>query len=186
MSPRVLLGFAFGHRGPEAGISNMDMAAYAIVDWNKWQYRSLQREIAQAAEQLGFVPEHVTGEGGLGRWYHAQEIVRLQLDDLQARGYHLSDLEYDVLCSKTHWSGCLWFLKKELASRGVINPTIVRLPAKVRYDIASWQVSTRSSIHVFVPKVWRGIQSLWRGDISIWDVLRYFAGRSWSWPGSGV
>ncbi|MBI2062369.1 MAG: hypothetical protein HYT64_01630 [Candidatus Yanofskybacteria bacterium] len=152
------------------------MGAYAAVLWNEWQYHSLQREIAQTTEQLGFVPEHVTGEGGLGRRYPTQEVVRLQLDDLHIRGYHLSDLEYDVLCHKTHWSGCLWFLKQELVARGVVNPTIVRLPAKVRYDSVSWQVSTRSPVHMFVPKIWRGLQSLLRGDISIRDVLRYFFG----------
>jgi len=174
---KVLLGFAFGHRGPEPGLSNEDMGSHAVTHWNEWQFHSIQREIAQVTERLGFEPEHTTGEGGLGQWYHTQELVHLQLDALESRGYNLSETEYYVLCHRTHWSGCLWFLKKELTSRGVIELKIVRLPVKVRYDRLSWQKSNRSPIHILVPKIWRGIQSILRREISLKDVLSYFLGK---------
>ena len=119
---KVLLGFAFGHRGPEPGLSNEDMGSYAGAHWSEWGYHSLQHEIAQVTERSGFYPEHITGEGGLGSWYHTQEIVRLQLAGLQSRGYDLSVLEYDLLCHKTHWSGCVWFLKKRAHSSRHIKP----------------------------------------------------------------
>ncbi len=174
---KVLLGFAFGHRGQEPGLSNEDMGSYAVANWSKWQFHSLQYEIAQVVERFGFKAEHIVGEGGLGPWFHTQEIVRQYIDELQSRGVDFSVIEYDVLCHPGHWSGCLWFLKKELAARGVTDAKVTRLPAKVCYDRKSWQWPTRSSVHLTVPKIWRGIQSLWRRDISIQDVLRYFLWR---------
>lgn len=173
---RVLLGFAFGHRGQEPGLSNEDMGSYAVANWSEWAYHLLQYEIAQVVERFSFEPEHVVGKGEFGPWLHTQEIVHRYLNNLQSRGFDLSAIEYDVLCHLTHWSGCLWFLKKELAIRGVIDARITRLPVKVHYDWKSWQWQTRSPVHLAVPKVWRGIQSLWRRDISIRDVLRYFLG----------
>lgn len=62
---KILLGFAFGHRGQEPGLSNEDMGSYAAANWSEWGYHSLQKEIAQVVERLGLFPEHVVGGGGL-------------------------------------------------------------------------------------------------------------------------
>ena len=172
-----MLGFAIGHRGQEPGLSNEDMGFYAAANWSEWNCHLLQYEIAQVVRRVGFKAEHIAGEGGLGLWLHTQELVRQYLDILQSWGVNLSTAEYYVLCHSSHWSGCLWFLKKELVARGVTDPRIARLPVKVRYDYKSWQWPTRSFVHLAVPKVLRGIQSLWRRDISVRDVLRYFLGR---------
>lgn len=168
---KVLLGFAYGHRGQEPGLSNEDMARYAVDHWSEYDCHSFQGEIALASQRLGFTPEH---EVRSTSYLNTGEVAKLQLDELVRQGYNLSNFEYHVLCHDPHWSGCKWFLRKELISRGVIKPCIVHVPAQIRYDKQSYQFWTRGSVIIWIPKILRGIESLLKGEVRLQDVVVHF------------
>jgi len=123
---RVLLGFAWGHRSGEPGLSNEDMAQYAVAHWDEYVHHSFQIEIAKAVRRMDRVPDHEIVGFALKRKLSRDSsmIVRGHLDGLEAKGRGLAELQYDVLCKEEHWLGCKWFLLKELSMRGVLTRSL--------------------------------------------------------------
>jgi hypothetical protein len=173
---KAILGFAFGHINGEPGISNEDMAEYAVRHWDEYAHHSFQIEITKAVRSIGKEPDHQIVGIALKQKYSRDSpmIVKGHLDGLMAKGFNLSSVEYDVLCKEEHWSGCKWFLQKELVARGVLSPTIIRVPAVVRFDRESTQWWTRSSLLLLGYRVIRGFESILRGEIRLRDIINHF------------
>lgn len=175
---KVLLGFAWGHRNGEPGLSNEDMADYAVEHWDEYVHHSFQTEIAKAVRRQGQEPDHqIVGlalQQKLSR--DSSMIVRGHLDGLIVKGHGLTDIEYNVLCKEQHWSGCKWFLQKELLARGVPNAKLVRVPVAIRFDPQSTQWYTRNPASVLGYKIARGVESLLKGEIRLSDVVKHFLG----------
>lgn len=143
---KVVLGFSFGHRGTEPGISNEAMATVIQKLMPVPDIISVQWEIGKALKQLGITPQHeVLTHRRAGRYLDTEEVARQMLDFL-----HVSNLQnviIAVLAHPAHLSRCIRILRK-LGIRETVP-----INADIPYDPESHQIWTRSLLLLHIREI---------------------------------
>ena len=142
---KVVLGFSFGHRGQEPGISN-EAIARAIRDFAP-DIISVQWEIGKALRRLGVSPDHeVLTHHKEGQYLDTEEVARQMKEFLQSSNLIGKDIY--VAAHQGHLPRCIRILK----SFGIeAKPLVARI--RIPYDPKSHQVWTRSPI-IFHVREW--------------------------------
>ncbi len=132
---RIVLGFSFGNRGREPGISNEAMAK-AIQ-----QFRAniilVQWEIGKALRKLGIVPHREISVHQKSRHYLDTEEVARQMTEFIQKENLIGEGIY-VMAHNDHLPRCLRILKKKFGIEAI--PIIAEIP----YDPKCRQFWTRS------------------------------------------
>lgn len=140
---RVVLGFSFGHRGQEPGLSN-EAIAKAIKEFSP-DVISLQWEIGKALKRLGVSPDHeVLAYHKKGQYLDTEEVARQMKEFLQSSNLINEDIY--VAAHQGHLPRCIRILK----SFGIEAKSLV---AKIPYNPKSHQIWTRSLL-IFHVREW--------------------------------
>lgn len=142
---KVVLGFSFGHRGQEPGISN-EAIARAIRDFAP-DIISAQWEIGKALKRLGVNPAHqVDTHCNKSQYLDTEEVARQMKKFLQSS--NLTGKDIYVAAHQDHLPRCIRILK----NFGIeANPLAARI--RIPYDPKSHQVWTRSPL-IFHVREW--------------------------------
>ncbi len=140
---RVVLGFSFGHRGQEPGLSN-EALAKAIKEFSP-NIISLQWEIGKALKRLGVNPDHeVLAHHKEGQYLDTKEVARQMKGFLQSSNLIGEDIY--IAAHQGHLHRCIRILKSfEIEAKPLV--------AKIPYDPKSHQIWTRSPL-IFHARKW--------------------------------
>jgi hypothetical protein len=133
---KVLLGFSFGHRGPEPGTSNEAIAK--VIHRLAPERIIVQWEIGTALQRLGMVADQeIFTHRDPDRYLGTREVARQMAEKLE-RTRTIGE-EIGVIAHPAHLPRCV----RALARCGVrADPFVAEIP----YDPRSHQVWTRSPI----------------------------------------
>ncbi len=134
---KIVLGFSFGHRGIEPGLSNEMLAR--VINGLTPAVISVQWEIGIMLHRLGTTTHHeVSMHRKVGCYLDTEEVARQMIDFLQKS--HLTDKTLYVVAHPAHLPRCVRILRKLGVT--TVNP----IKADIPYDPASYQIWTRSPL----------------------------------------
>lgn len=141
---KVVIGFSFGHRGSEPGISNEAMAK--VIQKLAPDIVSVQWEIGKALRKLNVAPHHeVLTHQKPGHYLDTEEVARQMLDFL--RGSSLQNETISVVAHPVHLPRCVRILRK-------LGVTMVApVHASIPYDPQSQQIWTRSPLLIHIREI---------------------------------
>lgn len=137
---RVVLGFSFGHRGQEPGISNEAIAE--TIRRLDPDIIAVQWEIGKALRNLGITPrQEVTRHRMIGRYLDTEEVANQMLSCLNF--LHIlrpQNAIIYVVAHPAHLSRCIRIIRK------LSGAEVIPVHANIPYDPKSHQIWTRSPL----------------------------------------
>ncbi|TSC55653.1 MAG: hypothetical protein G01um101418_763 [Parcubacteria group bacterium Gr01-1014_18] len=146
---KIILGFSFGHRGNEPGLSN-EAIAQAIREFD-FDRSCVQWEIFLAMKKTSTVANQVIWEHHEPfKYLDTREVARQMAQYLHKNNFHKEEIL--VFAHPDHLPRCMSELKK-------LNISVVPIKAKIPYDPESYQIHTRCRLFY---TVWEYIALLYR------------------------
>lgn len=137
MKRKVVLGFSFGHRGEEPGLSN-EVLAEAIKEFAP-DVISVQWEIGKAIRKIGVEPNHEVKEHRQkGLYLDTEECARQMVEFLEQEG--LLDEDIYTTAYQDHLRRC----RKTLINRFGVTTKPMPIITEIPCDPKSYQWWTRS------------------------------------------
>ena len=155
----VLLAPAFGSRG---STSNLTMGSWIARRRESFSYVLVQHEVGAVMEALGAKPDfRVYRHRTLWSYLDTPEVVRQMMDWLPIYRLRGVTVRVWVVCHKTHWKACRYFLRKRY---GILA---CRVDVDVPYDPKSGQWPTRGPLRAALYKPVAVFRYLRNGDIKL-------------------
>ncbi len=134
---KIVLGFSFGHRGQEPGLSN-EAIAEAIQQF-KPDIISTQWEIGKALRKLDIIPEHeVLIHREKGHYLDTEEVARQMVEFI--KNNDLTDKDIYLAAYRDHVTRCIKIFRKKFGIDTKPMPSEIEIPC----DPKSRQIWTRS------------------------------------------
>lgn len=170
----VLWGFDFGHRGPEPGLCNEEIAR-EVGEWVASGFRKFNTILSQdgngegtrglgtALCRFGVQPYFEVGVSKQGPTHYlgTREVVEHFLGAWPLKN---GDIVW-VACHQTAWTGTRTLAQSVLRERG-LKVKFERLPmVRIQYDPQSHQFQARGLIRCWAYKFWKLGVYILRGEI---------------------